>query len=162
MESLIKYLWLLPIPICLILCGYWWYRGEKEKVKKLIVEMILSSEEDYAELSGREKFDKVLSAIYALIPKHSKIFFTVAQLSKYIEIEYKKLKSFLEGRTLVEEKMKKIALSSVNETIKKAISLDYNGNKNLVSNAQLEKINEEVDIIYSKVNNNTNFQIKES
>ncbi len=162
MESLIKYLWLLPIPICLILCGYWWYRGEKEKVKKLIVEMILSSEEHYAELSGMEKFDKVLSAIYALIPKYSKIFFTVAQLSKYIEIEYKKIKSFLERRTLVEEKMKKIALSSVNETIKKAISLDYNGDKNLVSNAQLEKINEEVDIIYSKVNNNTNFQIKES
>lgn len=160
MESLKNNLWLLPLLIALILCGYWWYKGEKEKVKKIIAELILSVGEHYVELSGREKFDKVLHSIYNTIPKYLKVFFTVEQLSNYIQKEYEKLKTYLKGSKGVEEKLKNIALASVNETIKKAISLDYKGNKNLVSNEQLKKINEEADMIYGKVKYNTNFSDK--
>lgn len=75
-------------------------RGKKDLVKEIIYTLVIKAEKELGSATGSAKYSQVISELYIKLPFILKLFFTKAELNKYIEDGVKWLKTKLQDPTI--------------------------------------------------------------
>jgi hypothetical protein len=119
-------------------------RGKKDLVKEIIYDLVVKAEKELGSATGGAKYSQVISALYLKLPFILKLFFTKAELNKYIDDAVKWLKNKLKNPNIN-------LLSYAEESTNKPIILNIENSKS-ESKINIEDMAKELEF-YRNQNN---------
>ena len=137
--------------------------GRKDILHKAAVIAVEKVAEHFFDLDNSEKLEKAVEITYSIIPRWLQWLVTKKMLRKIIDEAYLDMKTYIKNKiSNYERTAKDLALTAVTGTIKEAVSLEFNGNKNITSNEQLKLLNlkaeDKINRIYGDVKYKTDFK----
>ena len=93
---------LFVVLVAISILGLLWYKGKKELVKKIILNLVIQAENFWGSGTGPIKFTDVMASAYEKLPWIIRFFVTTDTLTRWIEdsVEYIKTEMLAEGKTI--------------------------------------------------------------